>query len=327
MSPERKGIEMADQDMAAVIKAAREQKAEIIVAEHDGVKAPILLIPAGNGAVRAESLKGTIDQYRDRPERRAGTAVLTDLESFIAHANRFKDEDSAIFVTGAKEEPTFVSVLDYHERENPIGDDDEITSNGAPRFGKHRGQYKPCFSAEWNAWNGHDGDEMSQADFASFIDTHAADVFDVDGRPEALQELAKWYADRFARERGAESFYGSCQVLIDLAEGLEVTVTDRVADVTKRSGGGVNIAFDSSVKPSMDVPPAFLIAIPVFEGGDLYQIPVRLKMSLRTSGDVKRTAWTLDLYGIDRVRRAAIEASVAAVREGAKLPVFMGSPE
>ncbi len=42
----------------------------------------------------------------------------------------------------------------------------------------------------------------------------------------------------------------------------------------------------------MAVPAAFVIAIPVFTGGDLYQLPVRLK-----------------------------------VREGTGLPVFMGSPE
>ena len=65
----------------------------------------------------------------------------------------------------------------------------------------------------------------------------------------------------------------------------------------------------------------------VFDGGDLYQIPARLRLTLRTAGDVKRTNWKIELYGVDRVLKACVDDMKASVAKATSLPVFMGSPE
>ncbi len=339
-----------------VAKMARDgaAKAEVITIEHDGVKALLFMRPTGNGALSAESLKGTIDSFRERPQRRSGTATLSELDSFIDHANRFKDVDSAVFVVPDADDgpPKFMAMLDYHERVNVLAipptvvppdalaataqtDPDPVLmrrqkaalGTPLPRFGCHRGAYTPELSDEWKAWTQLTS-PMPQSVFSSHIDTNAADLLDVTDREGALAELTRWYADRFApAEMEASEFYGSVQQLLNLAEGLTMTIADKVADVTRRSGGGVNIAFASEIATSMEVPPAFVIAIPVFTGGDLYQLPVRMKVTAKTSGDTKRAEWTLAPYGVERVMKAAIEAAIAKVREGTGLPVFMGAPE
>src|SRR3546814_10669763 len=68
------------------------------------------------------------DPFREQPLRRSGTAVLTALESFVAHVNRFKDEDSIIFVSDDPAPPSLTAAIYYH-RQGP---------HGAPCLGQHR---------------------------------------------------------------------------------------------------------------------------------------------------------------------------------------------
>jgi len=285
---------------------------------------PMLARPVAGGGVVVESVKAEIDKYRPHPERRRGTARLLDLASFIAHACRFKDADSAVFVT---EEPaTFTAVLNYHEAVN--GSAAGEPASAMPRFGDHRGTYAPETSSEWKAWTENDGEWIEQADFAALISDNARDIFDVDANhPDALGELAAWYANRFARGVKPAEFFASTQRLLDLAEGLSVTVEDRVSDVTKLSGGDTKIAFESKATPDVEVPVALCLAIPVFTGGDLYQVPARLRYKLFTSGDTKRVAWRIDLYGTDRTMRQCVADMRATVNAGTGLPSFLGSPE
>src|SRR3954471_23142427 len=76
-----------------------------------GEDVKVLILPTG---LRAHSIKPFIDEFRTEPERRRGIAVFHDLESFIEHTERFKDEGSALFAGSDPEGPSLTSVLDYH---------------------------------------------------------------------------------------------------------------------------------------------------------------------------------------------------------------------
>lgn len=133
-----------------------------------GVHSPeLLIIPQG---MKAESVKKYLDEYRDRPERRKGTARFDDLDSFIDHVIRMKDAHSAMFAVRDREKPRITAVLDYHELR------DEATREGLPRFGEHRSLYAPQTSDEWRAWLKMDGEPMTQGDFAAFLEDRIADV-------------------------------------------------------------------------------------------------------------------------------------------------------
>lgn len=327
---------MADIDNTqAIIDAAREgQKTAILVIEHDGVRAPVLVRSTGKGAISVDSVRGHIDAYRDNPERRTGTAALTELDSFIAHALRFKDDGSAVFVVAGKDEepPSLLSVFDYHD---PVNDaDGKIIGDGSalPRFGKHRGVYRPQYSPEWEAWTGADKRPMTQAEFADFIETNAVDLFD--GDSDGFDKIPTWFAGRFggkvARDGGPESYFATVQRMIDLCGGLSVTVEDAVTDMAERdtATGATRISFVSKTSTGeVSVPPAFVIAIPIYDGGPAYQIPARLKMRAKSSGDTKRVEWSFEIYGADRQERACIKSMRETVATTTGLPVFMGSPE
>ncbi len=127
--------------------------------EIDGDGAPrVLVLPRG---MEARSIKPLVDEYRDRPERRTGTATLSDLESFIAWVIRFKDSNSAAFVDRAQDKPSITAIIDYHE----AGEEQDAE----PRFCKHRGVYRFPLSEAWKAWATIDGKALSHGDFAAWL--------------------------------------------------------------------------------------------------------------------------------------------------------------
>ena len=324
-------------NVSAIIEAARgvrEAKIIDVGLDHD-FTVPMLARPLAGGGVSVESLRAEIDKYRVNPERRRGTANLLDLESFIAHALRFKTAESAVFVT---EEPAcFTSVLNYHDRVNGSGwapGGDPGAPVPLPRFGDHRGVYSPEFSTEWLAWamgdEAADGQWLDQPTFSALIVDNARDIFDVstDTRPaEALGDLPAWFAARFGRGLDPAAYFASSQRLLDLAEGLTVTVEDKVEDTAKLQSGDQTIAWSGKTTTSVEVPGAFVLAIPVFDGGDPYQIPARLRFKLVPYGETKRVSWKVDLYGVKRTLRACLADMRATVNKATGLPSFLGSPE
>lgn len=322
----------------SIIRAARQGHDEIKILDvAEGTELPFVVpmvaAPTDGGGIAIVSVKGEIDKYRERPERRQGTAKLDDLSSFIAHTNRFKDEDSAIFISGDPTRPSFLSVLDYHEAVNG-----EAASEGReadPRFGVHRGSYVPVFSEEWKAWTGAAGKALAQADFAALIESRARDIFDVDeenddDRPEGsgrLGEMARWFSRRFARGKGPSEFYATAETMLLMAEGLTATITDRVGDVAKRDSGATKITFESERSTDVEIPAAFVIEVPVFRGGDLWQLPVRLRYTLRTQGDTRRAEWKIEPFGVERTVAEVVKDMGDTVQKATGLPVFVGTPE
>jgi hypothetical protein len=323
----------------SIIKAARQGHEPVIidVAENTplDVMAPVAFVPTDGGGFALANVKPFIDAYRERPERRTGTAKLDDLASFIAHTNRFKDDDSAIFVSGDPARPSFLSVLDYHEAVNGPSEE-KRGSDPEPRFGQHRGAYVPVFSDEWKAWTGVAGKGLSQADFASLIESRARDIFDVnemddvapeEGSPSRLGEMARWFSRRFARGKAPSEFYATAETMLVMAEGLTATVTDRVGDIAKRDSGGTRITFESDRATDVEIPAAFVIEVPVFRGGNLWQLPVRLRYALRQAGDTKRAEWRIEPFGVERTVADVVKDMGETVQKATGLPVFVGAPE
>jgi hypothetical protein len=169
---------------------------------------------------------------------------------------------------------------------------------------------------------------MGQSEFATFITTNVRDVFDVDGsHPDRLTEAPAWYAKRFGGGRNVNEFYANAQRLLEVAEGLTVTVEDRVSDVARRDSGETKISFESKGTTDIEVPVAFVIELPIFTGGDLYQIPVRLRFSLKTEGDTKRAQWSYELFGAARTVLACVAEMRKTIESKTSLPMFAGSPE
>ena len=295
-------------DTDAAFEAAKELLPVQVheLADHEGFSdaVRVLSIPKGR---EVRSIKGLLDEYRVAPERRKGTAVFSDLASFIVHAKRFGDADSVIFADDSRTAPSVVSVLDYHR----------ATPDGAPRFGQHRGAYTFPLSDEWIAWTAQNGAAMKQADFARFIEDRLADVAD----PSSVTGSALEWAARIGVT------YATPSKLLELSRGLTVRVNQSVRNEHALSNGISQINFatehtDPNGAP-LDVPGALVVAVPVFRRGAPYAMPVRLRYRI---GDGK-IAWSFELARVDAVFEHALGEALDLVASQTSLPVLRGKPE
>ena len=274
----------------------------------DGVPHEVLLVPSGNGSFTVVKAKELAAPYLKAPERRQGEAILTDLASFCAHVKRFASSESVIFADRTSEAPSLLAVLDYH----PAGPE-----NDRAAYGHHRARYPFPLSEEWKAWTGADGESRGQADFARFLEDHLADVL----APDVAGKGAKAFVELLS------CGFASASKLLELSRGLTVRVGSRVSQVVNLQSGEGRLEFSAEHagadgKP-LNVPGAFLLGVPVFRNGALYQIPARLRYRVN-GGSV---TWSFDLYRSQAVFDHAVDEACAHAAKETGLPLFMGSPE
>jgi uncharacterized protein YfdQ (DUF2303 family) len=291
----------------AIIETMRDYAAAEVtdVVAPDGVRAPVMTVPRGMSVL---AVKPFIDEFRTAPECRKGTAGFTDLASLIAHANRFKDADSALFANDSATVPSIVSVLDYHPQGPP--------KSGA-RFGRHRGVYAFPLSDEWKAWTAKSGFAMAQGDFASFIDDRILDIAPIENTSEMAQELAESFNVTFA----------SPSRLRELSRGLALRVESKLHQAQNLESGESQIQFvtqhsDETGAP-IKVPSAFMIGIPIFKSGEPYRIAVRLRYRVREA----KLTWACELIHAQRLFDHAFRDACDRAAAETSLPLFYGTPE
>lgn len=281
---------------------------EIMTVTNGERSAEVMVIPEGK---RVEGIKPYLDQYLTAPERRTGTANVTQLNSFIAHVNRFKDADSVIFANDDIKNPSLTAIIDYHKQ----------TYAGEPRFGEHRTHYKFPLSKEWQAWFKMDGEPMEQSEFAAFIEDRIGDVMPpLEGKEhpdKKIAELVKVLGGNFA---GAST-------LVALSRTLKVNESAKVKASTNLSTGEGSIVYETEHRDDqgapLKVPNMFMIAVPLFVGGSCYSIAVRLRYRVRLGA----ITWFYNLYRVENVFEDAFNGACKQVEKETELPVFLGSDE
>lgn len=285
----------------------------------------VLAYPEGMSIVDVENFFGS---KRKNPRRREGVAKHTTLDSFIAHANRFKDPDSALFAIDDMKTPSLSAVYDYHEALTLIDADGEIAKDrglgaAAPRFGKHRAVYSFPLSVEWKAWLEGNGQSMSQQEFAEFIENRIMDILPTPD-PESGDESATKLLD-FAKQISGS--FASPAKMMELSRGLAVRVDERVKTAVNLASGEGEIQYEqthaSADGQALRVPSLFLIGIPIFERGERYRLCVRLRY--RAIGGSVR--WFYEIFQADRAFADAFSEACGRAAEETKLPLFFGAPE
>ncbi len=296
-------------EYADILTSVKElDKPELLTVKQDERQAQILILPSGK---EAHNIKQYLDEYLTAPERRTGTATVTQLNSFIDHVNRFKDQDSALFANNNMQSPSLTAVLNYHR----------ATSTGAPQYGDHKTHYAFPLSKEWKHWLASNGKSFSQADFAAFIEDRIGDVMaPVDGEKETdtkLKELSSLLGGNFAGPAA----------IMTLSRGLQINETSNVKSATNLNTGEVSIIYENEHKDvnggPVKVPNMFFIAIPIFVAGEIYRIAVRLRYRVK-SGQI---SWSYDLYRIEHVFEDAFEGACNKAQKETELPLFVGAPE
>ncbi|UFM64204.1 YfdQ family protein [Paracoccus sp. MA] len=285
----------------------------------------IVAVPAG---LEVKDLTAHHVQTLERlkPLRRTGTARLADLDSFIAWVNRFSGEESTIFAQ-VHPAPKLTAVIDYHGEGAPVVD--HATRDPLANACKHRATYDFPLSQEWKLWNAIHDKPLGKDEFGEFIEANAKDLLDPTpyllgqgkGEPETWEARM---ADIAAKVQGR---FGQYAALVQLSRSFQVYETGHLQVTTNRDTGESQVQFLNEHR-EMDgaplrIPNLFMIAIPVFEEGALYRLPVRFRY--RKSGDSVK--FIVSLYNADVALRDAAREAIETARAATNLPVLMGAPE
>jgi uncharacterized protein YfdQ (DUF2303 family) len=297
---------VAESENRALIETIEKLDEVQVLAVSGGLKetVQVLAVPSGK---KLESVKPFLDAYRTAPERVRGTARHQTLESFIAHVLRFKGQGTALFADiNNLASPTLTAVYDYHQN----GD--------VPRFGDHRAVFPFPVSDEWRAWMAKAGKVMAQAEFAEFLEERVGDV----GNPADAGDIAKKFADALSIK------YADPARLMALSRGLSITVEQTFSESVNLSTGEKQIAFSEEHRNGkgglVEVPGGFLIRIPVFRGGEPFQMPVRLRCKPK---DEKLT-WSFLLQRSEKVWETAVTEACQTAKDAVEGPaLFYGTPE
>ena len=254
--------------------------------------------------------KAVFTEHLTSPERRTGTAVLTRLDSFIEHVNRFSDKDSIIYARDDRDRPALTAVLDYHR----------AGSESDPRFGEHRSTFNFPLSDEWQAWQKFDKQVMDQREFAEFIEERVVDIEYVEDIDALSEEMRRYIGSTNAGRIATPTR------MHELSTNLEVYENSVVKQVQKLQTGEAQIRFESdhvdAAGAPVDIPALFIICIPVFAHDAYYRIVARLRY--RATGGLK---FWYELWRTDLVFNDAFDKACARVKEETTLPLLVGAPE
>jgi uncharacterized protein YfdQ (DUF2303 family) len=305
-------------DVQAAIAALERREHKLVEVDYGGLRIPFAVLPAG---VKVETLKPLIDQWRPVPERMRGRVQLNELDSLAAFVNRHKRDESIIFVDDSDlTAPTIEVIFDAHQPESvrlaPPMVEGAMPAEPSPGWQDFRATYAFPLTPAWKAWFEAAGKWLSQAAFASFLEERIDEVLD----PSDPGEPAKVMAEKLGFQLAGAG------KLLEVSRGLQLRVNQHVVSAQNLSTGEVQVVFDEKHEDSkggpLKVPGGFAIAVPVFRGGALYRIPVRLRY--RTDGG--RVVWQLLPHRLDQVFENAIEGAAQGLREKTALPVLRGKP-
>lgn len=309
---------------------------ERVIAERSGVE--LLPIadprrPDGTPAVELASLPAQrrlvsllpfLDEYLPRPLRRQGTVTVRDQASFLALVERFRSEQhTVVFANPDERAPSVTAIFDYHAP-GPVEAVGEAAGDRPTGWGRHRAVLALETSEAWDAWLEADARDEGflMPELAAFLQDRIGDLVYVDlGKQEELK------ARLIVEDLQAK--VGSPQQLMQLARNFEVRAAARVRNAHTLETGEATLIFEEEHTAvdkqggTMTVPTLFFITIPIFYGGEPYRIPVRLRY--RAQGPAIR--WFIALHRADKAFEDAFTRVLDAIRAGANLPVWLGTPE
>jgi uncharacterized protein YfdQ (DUF2303 family) len=236
---------------------------------------PVLIsVPRGREVIDASKFFGD----RMRPERRKGTMTAQSLKALIDWTNRFKGDNSMLFLDRRQETLSLTTIANYHREGAP--DIDMSIGDMTAEWGDHRAVYKFPLSREWKTWTGKNKQPMSVEDFGTFIDDNIRDLLDPTAALSGVGEPASnWerVAMEVAEKLGGR--FAEVHQLISLSKDFRIFSTEKTQVTHDKTSGQAQIAFsedhtDESGKP-LKLPNLFLIKIPVFDRGAVYPLVVR----------------------------------------------------
>jgi len=231
----------------------------------------------------------SLERFYPTPWRTRCKHTFRRLDGLINYANDFGDAGTVVYAD--EDGGTIAAILDH-------------SLWNEPRWGEHQAMLKVPYAKEWKTWIHADGAKRPQAAFAEFIEDNFEDIYvpEGSGSPDA-------------------------STMLELAQTLNAKRSVDFTSSTKLSDGSGQISYKEEAKDSagkngqIEIPEHFFIAIPVYEGGDLYQVKAKLRYRL-DDGNLK--IW-YDLHRPEKVVETAFGEMVGRIQEETSATVYEGT--
>ena len=301
-------MNMNPNEAAAIAKIQAPVIADVTLA--DDSKAPFAVVPK---EMELKSLKFLEDERLESPARRKGTAKVFDMASFIALTNRFKTEGhSALF--GHGEIDGHLITAELHSVLNYTPESAEFRATG---WKDHKVSYHFPVSDELKTWLENDGKEFDQKAFADFLEDNSPDMAVLEKDDTIHVRFGGMPVPKFAKPSD----------IFLLGKGIEVRVNEKINQAVRQQNGTVALQYSTEHEGAdgtpLVVPDWFLISIRMFEGGDYYLIPVRLRYRVRGGSVV----WFYNIFRLKDIFDMAFFQATDNARASTALPFFNGQPE
>lgn len=188
----------------------------------------------------------TGDQYKDAPNRKAGTTVVRDATSFLAYWTKHADDSSEVYADS--ERLTITAVLDAN-------------TATAARWEGHRLTLALRRTDAWQQWTGNDGKLLTQEAFAEFLEDHLPELLE----PSAAEMLEI-----------AQSIQG-----VSKAEFQSGT---RLSDGRRQFQYVETVTAKAGQKGQLTIPETFVVGLVPFEGSEGYRLTARFRYRIGTDG-------------------------------------------
>jgi uncharacterized protein YfdQ (DUF2303 family) len=183
-----------------------------------------------------------LEPFLPRPLRIDQDVTLQDTDSFIGYVKEFMTGATLIFFDVQTE--IFKAAFEYHEI-------------GKPSWNEHTASFKPRRSVEFQTWMDSNRKQMTQVEFARFLEENLPDIVE----PPAAELLQ--IALTFEAKKSVEFSSG-----VRLANGQIQFQYDEVVRGTAQKG-------------TIEIPEKFVLGIPIHVNGPAYRIDVRLRWRLQ----------------------------------------------
>lgn len=254
-------------DVEALLTAAMEH-------EIDGVAFQVL--PEGYKVVVPD-----LEKHAAAPYRKRGRATFTELDSFIAYLRTHRIDGSEVFATS--NDHCLLARINGH-------------SNLEPGWGDHQALFSMRFTPSWTAWTGFANNNLSQIDFANFLEDRIGDI---------------------AEPPGADLF--------EMIRALRIHVNATWENVVNTQHNGVQFRWTEDVSTGDVVLPEKLsLVLAPFDGADPVEVVAKLRFK---KPDAQGRVYFFFVLG-EEVRRILDEAFAGIcqrVGDETGVPVYRGS--
>lgn len=264
-----------------------------------------------------------------KPLKRKGTAKLSTIDSVIEWANRFKGAGSILYAQNDGAAPTLTCIADYHESGPETLD--PVSGDPTARHCQHRALYTFPLSKQWQAWMKVSGNAMSGVEMGVFLEDNILDVINphIQLTSPGIAGAEATEADQrlISIAQRLEGNYGTGAQLLGMAKSFTVNEAADYTVANNSTTGEATIQIKSEHRDDtgqpIRVPKLFLIAIPVFENGPAYRLPVRFQY--RKAGPTVK--FILTLHDPKHAKDHAFDEALQAAAGATGLPLLLGTPE